>query len=337
VFRNRLYYRIKPLLPVSMRMSVRRWFAVRKRERVLDTWPILPGSERPPDGWPGWPDGKQFAFVLTHDVEGPAGLAKVHQLMELEMKLGFRSSFNFIPEGDYEVPRALIDELKANGFEVGVHDLHHDGKLYSSRDDFARKAARINQHLKNWGAVGFRSGFMLHNLDWLHDLNIAYDASTFDTDPFEPQPDGVSTIFPFWVKRKGGECRVSSVAGNSALRTGYVELPYTLPQDSTLFLLLRERHPDIWFQKLDWVARQGGMALIPVHPDYVATNGSLKRGASYPLESYEELLQYAKTRYATAYWHGLPRQVSDYFRKTITINGASAKSHLAPELTATAR
>ena len=33
-------------------------------------------------------------------------------------------------------------------------------------------------------------------------LNIAYDASTFDTDPFEPQPDGVNTIFPFWVPRR---------------------------------------------------------------------------------------------------------------------------------------
>jgi hypothetical protein len=46
------------------------------------------------------------------------------------MKHGFRSSFNFIPEGDYRVSRELRDELTRNGFEVGVHDLHHDGKLY---------------------------------------------------------------------------------------------------------------------------------------------------------------------------------------------------------------
>ena len=49
---------------------------------------------------------------------------------------------------------------------------------------FAEKAERINEYLKNWGAVGFRSGFMLHNLDWLGDLNALYDASTFDTDVF---------------------------------------------------------------------------------------------------------------------------------------------------------
>src|SRR5262249_41363433 len=138
------------------------------------------------------------------------GLAKCRQLMELEMKLGFRSSFNFVPEGDYQVPRVLIDELKANGFEVGVHDLHHDGKLYHSRKQFVQDSALINHYLNDWGAVGFRSGFMLHNLHWLHDLDIAYDASTFDTDPFEPQPDGVSTIFPFWVangKCEGGRAK----------------------------------------------------------------------------------------------------------------------------------
>jgi hypothetical protein len=38
-----------------------------KLQRVRDIWPIMPGSEKPPEDWPGWPDGKKFAFVLTHD------------------------------------------------------------------------------------------------------------------------------------------------------------------------------------------------------------------------------------------------------------------------------
>ena len=121
--------------------------------------------------------------------------------MELEMELGFRSSFNFIPEGNYRVPPALRDDLTRNGFEVGVHDLRHDGRLFRSVAEFQSRAMRINQYLRDWNAVGFRSGFMLHNLDWLHDLEIEYDMSTFDTDPFEPQPDGRNTIFPFWVPR----------------------------------------------------------------------------------------------------------------------------------------
>ena len=164
----------------------------------------MPGSERRPEGWPGWPNAKQFAFVLTHDIEGKAGLAKCRLLMELDRKWGFRSSFNFIPEGRYAVSRELRDDIERGGFEVAIHDLRHDGKLYRSHRVFAQKALRINRHLKDWGAVGFRSGFMFHKLDWLHDLDIEYDASTFDTDPFEPQPDGYSTIFPFWVPKGDG-------------------------------------------------------------------------------------------------------------------------------------
>ena len=220
MFRNRLYYHLKPLFPPSARMAIRRWFALRKRDSVLDKWPILPGSEKPPANWPGWPDGKQFAFVLTHDVEGPEGLAKVRKLAELEMELGFRSCFNFIPEGDYAVPSTLRTWLVEHGFEVGVHDLYHDGKLFLTEKEFRRNVPRINHYLKDWDAAGFRSGFMLSELDWLHDLDIQYDCSTFDTDPFEPQPDGVSTIFPFWVPRNEklkAETLKSEMAPNAGL------------------------------------------------------------------------------------------------------------------------
>src|SRR5579859_4672100 len=98
MFRNKVYYEIKPILPAWMRRATRRWVTQRKRARVKEIWPILPGSQTQPAGWPGWPKHKQFAFVLTHDVEGPSGLAKCRQLMQCEMKLGFRSCFNFIPE-----------------------------------------------------------------------------------------------------------------------------------------------------------------------------------------------------------------------------------------------
>ncbi|HEX4644654.1 MAG TPA: hypothetical protein VH598_03525, partial [Verrucomicrobiae bacterium] len=193
--RNRFYYRLKPYIPWRLRMALRGVVARRKRKAFQDIWPINEAAGKPPAGWPGWPEGKKFAFVLTHDVEGADGVAKCQQLMQLEQELGFRSSFNFIPEGDYRVTPELRQELGRNGFEVGVHDLRHDGKLYWTRQDFSENARRINRYLKEWGASGFRSGFMLHNLDWLHELNVQYDASTFDTDPFEPQPDAAHTIF----------------------------------------------------------------------------------------------------------------------------------------------
>ncbi|HEV2455416.1 MAG TPA: hypothetical protein VGY98_14225, partial [Verrucomicrobiae bacterium] len=233
---NSIYYGLKPYLPWHLRMAVRRIVARRTRKIHRDVWPINEAAGHRPAEWPGWPDGKKFALVLTHDVESWRGLAKSRRLMQLEMQMGFRSSFNFIPEADYNVSLAFIDELRREGFEVGVQDLKHDGKLFQSRESFRDGAVQINRYLQAWDARGFRSGFMFHNLDWIHDLNVDYASCTFDTDPFEPQPDDVGTIFPFWVPRSPADQG----------RSGYVELPYTMPQDSTLFLVLQEQQPDIW-------------------------------------------------------------------------------------------
>jgi glycosyltransferase involved in cell wall biosynthesis len=324
MLRNDIYYRLKPLIPAALRMGLRRRIAARTRRRVSDVWPIMPASERVPLGWSGWPEGKKFALVLTHDVEGKTGLEKCRQLMRLEMELGFRSCFNFIPEGTYQVPSQLREELVRNGFEVGVHDLNHDGRLYRSRREFSEKAQKINHYLKEWGAVGFRSGFMLNNLDWLHELEIGYDMSTFDTDPFEPQPEGRHTIFPFWVPGPKGASLNSQPPGSrkpskSAAdqpRPGYGELPYTLPQDSTLFLLLREKTPEIWMRKLDWIADHGGMVLLDTHPDYIAFDRLNGRADEYPSELYKEFLTYVRSKYSGEYWDALPREVAAYVKQS---------------------
>lgn len=289
------------MLPRSARFRMRQWYARVKRSRTNPVWPILPGSERKPEGWGGWPENKQFAIALSHDIEGPAGVSRVRQLMHLELDLGFQSSFLFVPEGDYDVSPDLREELRRNGMEVGVHDLHHDGKLYFDRSDFRRKARKINHYLKDWNAVGFRSGFMLHNLDWLGDIDMLYDASTFDTDPFEPQPDGVHTIFPFWVENDRGG--------------GFVELPYTLPQDSTLFLFLREKNIDLWKRKLDWIAEHGGLAFLDVHPDYMCFDERNPSKWEYSAALYREFLQFVETEYSGAYWHALPRDVALWVQK----------------------
>lgn len=309
-----LYYRLKPYLPWRVRIFFRRVVARSRQCKRRDVWPISESAGQKPSGWSGWPEGKKFAVVLTHDVEGLKGLARCRQLMQLEKQAGFRSSFNFIPEGDYRVTRELREELEEHGFEVGVHDLHHDGKLYRTRSEFAEKARHINRYLHEWGAGGFRSGFMHHALDWAHALDIKYDASTFDTDPFEPQPDGVNTIFPFWVAGPNGG--------------GYVELPYTLPQDFTLFVLLREEGPETWKRKLKWIAEKGGMALLDVHPDYMDFEGSKAAGSEYPANWYREFLQHIASEYADLYWNALPRQLADWYRLTRKSNGHAANGSI---------
>lgn len=222
--------------------------------------------------------------------------------MQLEARYGFRSSFNFVPEGDYRVADGLRQTLDQAGFEVGVHGLEHDGKLYSSKRLFAAKAVRIRRYLEQWNAAGFRSPLMQHNLAWLHLLATEYDASTFDTDPFEPEPDGVSTIFPFWVHGPAGR--------------GFVELPYTLVQDYTLFTILQEPGIDVWKRKLDWVAAHGGMALLNVHPDYICFEGK-PAWDEFPISRYEDLLKYVREKYDGEVWPALPRDVARFYTSAL--------------------
>jgi hypothetical protein len=295
---NRIYYFFKPLIPRILQLFLRRQIVRQKRWSYRDTWPIDEQASKKPEGWPGWPKKKQFALVLTHDVDTAKGQDRCLKLMALEKKMGFRSSFNFVPER-YRVSSAIRDALTSNGFEVGVHGLKHDGKLYDSEKVFNERAIRINRYLRSWGAVGFRSPAMHHNLDWIHRLQISYDASTFDTDPFEPQSDGVETIFPFWV------------SGNSS-QNGYLELPYTLPQDFTLFILMQEKNIHIWKKKLDWLADKGGMALLNTHPDYMRFDRNKLDLEEYPVKLYKEFLHYVHEKFEGQYWCALPRDIT-YF------------------------
>jgi glycosyltransferase involved in cell wall biosynthesis/peptidoglycan/xylan/chitin deacetylase (PgdA/CDA1 family) len=295
---SKTYYFLKPIIPWRVRLMLRQWRAKHRRKAFSDVWPIDPTSGAIPPGWPGWPDGKKFAFVLTHDVEGSKGVSRVEQLMNLEQKYGFRSCFNFVPEGEYRLSDSLRKTLDHAGFEIGVHGLEHDGKLYRSKAKFAADARRINDYARKWNVSGFRSPLMQHRLGWLHRLDVEYDASTFDTDPFEPEPDGMGTIFPFWVPATNG--------------AGYVELPYTLVQDFSLFKVLRDQNIDTWKRKLDWIAERGGMALLNTHPDYMCFGAKQERD-EFPVSYYEEFLQYVRDKYEGAYWAAQPRDVTRYY------------------------
>ena len=307
----RVYYKIKPLIPRSIQISVRRIVAARKRASHKSAWPINPVAAGKPEGWLGWPEGKKFALVLNHDVDSLGGLFKVVELMEVEKRLGFRSSFNFVPE-DYPTPTAILRRLADSGFEVGVHGLRHDGKLFDTPAGFVRQAIRINHYLKEWGATGFTSPSMLRNLALMAELDIEHGCSTFDTDPFEPQSDGVATIFPF------------SVANADGTRS-YVELPYTLPQDHGLFVILREKDNRIWEEKLAWIAANGGMALLNSHPDYMKFDAGRCSREEYSVRQYVDFLEHIKVKYAGQYWHALPRELAAFWKQGLPITNHQVK------------
>jgi hypothetical protein len=300
-YATRLYYRVKPILPRAVSILLRHRYRRRQEMRFPLGWPVEDRyvrfqfacvaevlRQRQVDCGVHvnfWPDDHSFAFVLTHDVESAAGAAFVPRLAELEERLGFRSSFNFVPER-YRVDPALLSALRQRGFEIGVHGLKHDGRLFSSQRIFTRRAAKINEYLHAWAATGFRAPYTHRNPEWLQALDIEYDLSFFDTDPYEPMPGGAMSIWPF-------------------LLGSFVELPYTLVQDHTLMVVLGERTPCAWLDKVDFVERWRGMALVNAHPDYLRE--------PQRLAIYEAFLQAIKER--DKYWHALPGEVARWWRR----------------------
>ncbi len=297
---NNIFYTIKPLIPRRLQILIRRDIVQKQRDQSKAVWPIDVEAKKKPSNWVGWPDGKQFAFVLMHDVDTQVGHDNCLKLMQIEKELGIWSTFYFVPER-YTISEETITTLKQNGFGVGVHGLTHDGKLFKNKKIFNHRAHRINQYLAKWETTGFSSPSMHHNLGWMHKLNIEYGTSTFDTDPFEPQPFGVKTIFPFVVQGKNGH--------------QYVELPYTLVQDHTLFVLMQEKDSSIWNKKIDWIAENGGMALLNSHPDYMHFEETPCPFGKYPVKLYTQFLQSIKSTYSNKYINGLSKSIAQILLK----------------------
>jgi hypothetical protein len=152
-----------------------------------------------------------------------------------------------------------------------------------------RRARCINAHLKELDAVGFRSPFTIRNPEWMQVLEIEYDLSFFDTDPFEPIPGGTMSIWPFILGR-------------------FVELPYTLAQDYTLTTVLGETTPRLWLQKVDFIERYQGMVLVNTHPDYLSVPVNWK--------VYTDFLQ--AMRHREGYWRALPREAARWWSERAT-------------------
>lgn len=310
-----LYYLVKPAIPRALRLLLRRLYH-HQSTPVMDNdrwhgsldWPVDDryarflwavmravlvemGMETMPFQY-FWPHGRRFTLVLTHDIETAAGQAFVRQVAALETSFGLRSSFNFVPER-YALDEALIADLQAQGFEVGVHGLNHDGRLFESRRLFRRRVGRINYHLGRLAAVGFRSPCTLRNPYWMQELAIEYDLSFFDTDPFEPMPGGVMTLWPFEIGH-------------------FIELPYTLPQDHTLVTMLGKHDPTLWLKKIEVIEAYCGLVLLNTHPDY------LREPAIWDI--YAAFLEEIKRK---TYWNALPRDVARWWRRrTCPTHGA---------------
>ena len=118
-----------------------------------------------------------------------------------------------VPENRYPVSKSFLDSITSRGFEVNVHDLKHDGRLYADHEEFLRRAKRINNYAREYGAQGFRSGILYRNADWYGAFEFSYDMSLPNVAHLDPQRGGCCTVMPFFI----GEDRRASADVHAGL------------------------------------------------------------------------------------------------------------------------
>lgn len=295
------FYRVKRFIPRSAQLALRRALIRWQSVPSFPRWPLDDGVERLvtaygasilasaevdelPFRW-FWPAQHRAALVLTHDVESTEGIRLAVELADLEEKHGFRSAFNF--GAWYDVDPGVLRDLTSRGFEVGMHGLVHDGSLFSSRREFDRQLPLLRALAEKLGAVGFRSPATHRVIDWLAELPVEYDGTIPHSDPYEPQPGGCCSLWPFFV----GDV---------------VELPYTLPQDHTLLTLLGHRTPALWVDTAREIERRFGLIHCISHPDPGYLGDADKRAI------YAEFLTAMTERERV--WHAVPADVARWWR-----------------------
>lgn len=298
------YYLVRALLPSSLRRRLQRAYFSDWQRRPFPAWPVdftvdtlhqeflrlsmrAAGVRRVPFIW-FWPNGAPSCLILTHDVETRVGRDFTSQLMDLDNSYGIKASFQVIPEGRYELPDEYVHEIRKRGFEFNIHDLNHDGHLYQEREEFLRRAKKINEYGRRYDARGFRAGSMYRMLDWYDAFDFSYDMSLTNVAHLEPKRGGCCTVFPFFIGR-------------------ILELPLTTSQDYSVFHILNDYSIGLWKRQLDLIRQRNGLMNFIAHPDYLIDERSRK--------VYEMLLDHLRTLIAREQiWAALPGDVDVWWR-----------------------
>lgn len=298
------YYVLRPLLPVKVRKFLQRSALKDWKSLAFPAWPVdrtvdrlfefllalsmkAAGIDRLPFIW-FWPEGHSSCVIMTHDVETRAGLDFVPAMMDIEDSFQIKASFQLIPEKRYRIREVLLNEIRARGFEVNVHDLNHDGHLFDDYDEFVKRAARINRYGREYGARGFRSAVLYRNLDWYASLNFSYDMSVPNVAHLDPQRGGCCTVMPYFI----GDI---------------LELPLSMTQDYSLFHILNDYSIELWKQQIRLIQEANGAVCFNIHPDYVIPERARK--------TYLALLEHlAQLRAENRTWFALPGEVDRWWR-----------------------
>ena len=303
-FLKKIYYLLRPLTSLSMRKQIQRFHARDWQGLGFPRWPVdttvesicetllllsmrAKGVTRVPFVW-FWPRGAHGCVTITHDVESQAGMDFCDRLMDIDDSFGVKASFQIVPEERYRVSSGIIETIRKRGFEVGIQDLNHDGRLFDDEEEFLRRAAIVNRYARHYEAKGFRAAVLYRRPDWYESLDFSYDMSIPNVAHLDPQRGGCCTVMPYFIGK-------------------ILELPVTTTQDYTLFHILNQHSIDLWETQTELILKKNGLASFIVHPDYVVE--------SEARSVYEKLLSHLQDlRRSHDIWFAVPCEIDDWWR-----------------------
>jgi len=301
-----IYYRLRPLMPVSIRKHLQGVYLRDWEKITFPSWPLdrsvdilhekllylvmkTEEIDRLPFIW-FWPEGKSACAVMTHDVETTAGRDFCGRTMDFDDEFGIKASFQIVPEKRYTVPESYLATLRSRGFEINVQGLDHDGNLFHDRTKFLESARKINEYAIRYDAVGFRSPILYRKTDWFQDMNFSYDMSFPNVARLEPQRGGCCTVMPY------------------SLPGGVTEIPVTVTEDYSLFHILKDYSTTLWDKQMKMIVAGHGVINFIIHPDYIMS-GRTQDLFRVILEKLSRL------RSEENVWVPLPRDVDRWWRQ----------------------
>jgi len=229
---------------------------------------------------------KHTAFTMPEAVDGGGGTAYVWltqdidtadcwdylpEVLAIQERMGIRSTSHFLTRGPYRIQPAFLADMRARGFEVGLHGDWHDAAIgFRSTQQITRRLkqamAVLGENITSYRAPAL--GISERLLSVLHILGFTVDSSIPVSLFYK---NGVSITRPY---------RYPSI--------GIVEAPLAL-QDVNIMvdMPLEKSQIEILFTRLlSHVARENGVLVFNAHPVHIHRR----------LPEYEALLKFLQAQ-----------------------------------------
>lgn len=269
-------FNYQTFLPPHLRSAIRRLLGITnfKQKRLINNFeltnPIDYKSNYKPENI--WPLGKTCAFISTHDIDSKFGQEFLKNFIEIEKKLGVKST-NFWVTHLYELKHSFLKELQKEGFEIALHDYNHDGRLVMlSKDEIRKRLELSKDFISKYSVKGIRSPGFLRSKNFYHIVKeyFSYDMSIIDFSYLFPfSGDGCKTAMPFYLDNL-------LIMPTSLLRDGEARAMRLKPKEILNF----------WINKYNWLKSKNCLIVLLTHPEQGFS------GNNEMLSVYKEFLEY---------------------------------------------